>query len=256
MADHLVAQKLRILLLQAQTVIFFILIPVLQLDDQVDGLGLFYALHTEQCLHIDDTDAPQLDEMSRDLRGRADELCLVDPADLHHIIGNQTVAPLDEFQRRLALTDTALTHDKDALAVYVHQHAVNGNTRRQLDAQPVDDLCHHGRGLLIGVKYRTAKLHGQLQEFRIRACQAAEDRTRNFIRKILPVDLDLTLQRHVLQIGILHISHHLHSFLIKMLKISCQLQCRSVNIRNGEPDLGQINVRRQVLKAHCLHKFR
>lgn len=34
------------------------------IDHHVDGLGVLYALHTEQRLHIDNTDTSQLDKMS------------------------------------------------------------------------------------------------------------------------------------------------------------------------------------------------
>ena len=51
-ADHLVAQKFRVLVFQAQSVVLLILAPVLQLDDHVNGLGILNALHTEQGLYI------------------------------------------------------------------------------------------------------------------------------------------------------------------------------------------------------------
>ena len=72
-----------------------ILIPVFQLNDHVDGLRLLDAFHTEQRLHVHDTDAAQLDEMLGNLRGTAYQGVVADLMDLDHVVGNQTVTPLN-----------------------------------------------------------------------------------------------------------------------------------------------------------------
>ena len=45
-----------------------ILLPVFQLDDQIDLLLLLDALDTEQRLHINDADSAQLDKITCDIR--------------------------------------------------------------------------------------------------------------------------------------------------------------------------------------------
>ena len=118
------------------TVVFFIFIPLFQLDDKIDGLGILNTLDTEQGLHIDDTDAAKLDKMPGDIRRSippgSSSLTL---ADLHHIITDKTMASLDQLQSSLALTDTALTCDQNTLAVNIHQYTMNGNTRCKLYTQ-------------------------------------------------------------------------------------------------------------------------
>lgn len=68
MADDLIAQELGILLLQAKAVIFLFPIPLLQFDNQINGLRILDALDSEQCLYINDSDTAQLNKMSCDIR--------------------------------------------------------------------------------------------------------------------------------------------------------------------------------------------
>ena len=68
MAYDPVAKKFCIFLLHTQTVIFSVLVPLLQLDDKVNRLGVLHAFHTEQGLHINDSDAAQFDKMAGDIR--------------------------------------------------------------------------------------------------------------------------------------------------------------------------------------------
>ena len=95
MADHLIAEKLRVAVLQAQPVVLFVLVPVLQLNDHVDILGIFYALNTVQGLHINDTDTSQLDEVLGDIRRTSYQSRVTDFADLYNIIGYKTMSALD-----------------------------------------------------------------------------------------------------------------------------------------------------------------
>src|SRR5699024_4363414 len=141
-SGHPVPQKLRVLLLQTQTVILFIAIPFLQLNHQIDGLSAFYASHTEQCLDIDNPDTPQFDKMAGDVRSGSYQSLIAHFSDFHHIVAHQTMASFYQFQRSLALTDAAFPHDQNAFAIYVYQNPVNGNTRRQLYVHPPDDLSH------------------------------------------------------------------------------------------------------------------
>ena len=60
MADNLVSKELNILFFQAQTVVFFLFVPLFKLDNKVDRLGILYALDTKQRLDVDDTDTAQL----------------------------------------------------------------------------------------------------------------------------------------------------------------------------------------------------
>ena len=102
--------------------------------------------------------------MLRDIRGASHQRILTDSADLHHIIRDKTMPSLDQLQRRLGLTDAALARDQHALAVYVHQHAVHGDTGSQLHIQPADHFRHTGRSSLLAHQDRHAVLDRDLPE--------------------------------------------------------------------------------------------
>ena len=119
MAYDPVAKKFCIFLLHTQTVIFSVLVPLLQLDDKVNRLGVLHALHTEQGLYINDADAPQFDKMLGDVRGASNQGIIADPAYLHHVIRHQTVSPLNQFQGSLALADAAFSHNQHTFTEYI-----------------------------------------------------------------------------------------------------------------------------------------
>ena len=68
MTYDFIAEELCVLLLKSQTVILVILLPVFQLDDQIDLLLLLDSLDTEQRLHVNDADSAQLDKVTCDVR--------------------------------------------------------------------------------------------------------------------------------------------------------------------------------------------
>ena len=103
MAYNLVAKELGILIFHAKAVILLVLIPLLQLDYHVNRLCILYALYTEQRLDIDNADTAKLDEMTGNIRCRTDQGFIADAADLDHIIADETVTALNQFQRCLTL---------------------------------------------------------------------------------------------------------------------------------------------------------
>ena len=121
MAHHLIAQIFVIFFFQSETVVFLLLVPVLQTNDQINILGILNTGDTEQCLHINDSDTTLFDKVFGDIRCGSNKRLITDLADLNSIICNQTMSSLDQFQRRLGLTDAALTGDQDTLAVDIHQ---------------------------------------------------------------------------------------------------------------------------------------
>ena len=85
-ADHFISKEFRVLVFKTEAVIFLILIPLFEFDNHVDGLGVLDALDAKQGLYIDDADPAHLDQVSCDIRGRADKCLVADLADLHHIV--------------------------------------------------------------------------------------------------------------------------------------------------------------------------
>ena len=101
MADHAIAKILRVFLLQAETVIFLVLIPLLQLNNNVNVLRIANTGNTEQSLYIDDSDSPELDKVLGDIRCRAHQGFLGNLADFHNIIADKAVSSFDQLQRCL-----------------------------------------------------------------------------------------------------------------------------------------------------------
>ena len=108
MAHDLVSKVLGVFFMQTETVVFFVAVPLFQFDDKVNRLRILDALNTEQRLDIDDADATKLDEMTRDIRRRADQSDVTDFTQLYNIIAYQTVSTLDQLQCSLTLADAAL----------------------------------------------------------------------------------------------------------------------------------------------------
>jgi hypothetical protein len=55
------------------------------------------------------------------------------------------VTAFDKFQRCLALAYAAVSHHKQALAVYFDKNAVEGRPGREIEVQPPDELGHELR---------------------------------------------------------------------------------------------------------------
>ena len=78
------------------------------------------------------------------------------------------MASFDQLQCSLALSDSALAHDQNALAEYIDQHAVDGDHRSKLDIQPADDFSHENGSRFVYRKGRYLITIAQLQNFRSR----------------------------------------------------------------------------------------
>ena len=133
MAYHLIAQIFGIILFQSQSVVLFVLIPIFQTDDQVNGLGIFYGQCTKQCLDIHDADTTQFNKVFCDIRCRTYQRIITDFTQFYHIISYQTMSSSDQLQGCLGLTDAALTGDQDAFTIDIHQYTVYGDAGGQFD---------------------------------------------------------------------------------------------------------------------------
>ena len=87
------------------------------------------------------------------------------PAQLNRIISDQAVAALDELNGRLALADTGIAQNQDALAVDLDKHAVAGDAGGQLGVQGRDELPHQSGRHLGGHQDRYTVLLGKLHHF-------------------------------------------------------------------------------------------
>ena len=150
--------------------------------------------------------------MSGDIRGGSDKRIIADLANLHHIVRHQTMASADKLQSRLALSDTTFAHDQHTFAVDIHQHAVNGNTRRQLLAEPPNgagDKIRSGHG---SDQNRHTGSLCHIQHSIARLQPPAKYDTRNLALKNLLVNRFHMFFVKLLQIGVFHLSDHLDTF--------------------------------------------
>ena len=76
MTGHFITKELGVFLVESQTVVLFVLVPLFQFDDQINALGLTDAFNTIQSLHINNTDTAKLDEMSVLKQKDAEDLSL------------------------------------------------------------------------------------------------------------------------------------------------------------------------------------
>ena len=255
MAYNSISQEFGIFLFQPQSIIFFIPIPLFQLDHHVDRLVIFYTLHTIQCLDINDTNSTQFNKMPGNIRCCSHQRYIADLTDLYHIIRYQTVSTLDQFQGSLTFADTALPHDQHAFAKYIHQYSVNRYTRCQFFIHPANDLRHEIRSGFFCPEYRHSIDIAQIQQFRIRLCLGSKYNTRYLERYKLLINGKFLLHWNSQQIGILHISYDLYTLISEMIKISCQLKCRTINIRNMYFYLRNVDLRSHILQIHLLYHF-
>ena len=70
MAYDLVSKILRILLMKSQTVVLLVAVPLFQLDNKIDRLGILNTLNTKQGLHINNTNTTKLNKVTCDIRCR------------------------------------------------------------------------------------------------------------------------------------------------------------------------------------------
>ena len=142
MAYNLISKILCIFLMQAETVIFFVSVPLFQFDNQIHRLCILNALNTKQSFDIDNTNTTKFNEMSCDIRCRAHQRHITDFTKFYNIITDKTMSSFDQFQRSLTLANSALTCDQDTFTIYIHKHTMDGNTWCQLYTQPADNLSH------------------------------------------------------------------------------------------------------------------
>ena len=90
----------------------------------------------------------------------------------------------------------------------------------------------------------------RLQEYRIRFQVTAEHNAGHVIGHQLLIRLPAGLVCQSLHISIFHKSNDLQTRGIKMLKISCQLQCRTVDIRLCDLHMFHINLRCEIFQFH------
>ena len=254
-AYHFISQILGVLFLHAEPVVIFIFVPLFEVDDQIYLLAFLYRRHTKEGSDVHDADASKLYKVSRDIRSRADEEFFTYLSDLHHVIGNETVASLYQLQRSFGFTDTAFACYQHAFAVYIHQYSVNGDTGCQSLRQPSDKLGGKLGGNLGHREYGNLSLPGVLQEDFIGLQISAVDKAGDIRGNKPSVYLMPALFRKLLHVAVLREADLLHTVGLIMLKIAGQLHTGTVDIRLGDLDIFKVYLRRNIFKMHFFDYF-
>ena len=146
--------------------------------------------HTEQLLHVDDADTPDLNVVADDLRGRAVQ-GVGNAANLHRVVGHQPVAALEQLDGGFAFADAGIADHQHPLAIDVHQDAVAGDLGGQGPVQIVDDVAGQLHGGLFCPQQGAPVLAGNLHQLRknlhipgmIRAGISQRSRSSNTFRR-------------------------------------------------------------------------
>src|SRR5687767_879926 len=110
-------------LVEPEPLVLLARLPVLQLDDQVNGRALAHRGQAEQVLDVDDADAAQLHVMAQGPFAEPDQLAVGIALDGDLVVRDQAVPAGDEVEGRLALPHSALSDHQHAEPVDLQEHA-------------------------------------------------------------------------------------------------------------------------------------
>ena len=152
------------------------------------------------------------------IRGGADQRGVGNTAHLHGVIGDKAVAALEKLQRCFTFADAGITGEQYALAVNLHQNAVDSGAGRQLQTQLGIELCRHMGGIFRRLEKRNGVLPCQLQKKRAEGKFLRDnDRLRAAGQKALQTAAQ-RFRRKGLQVGKLGASDHIDPCRNKALK--------------------------------------
>ena len=95
----------------------------------------------------------------------------------------------------------------------------------------------------------------QLQKFPRHLHIAAEHNTRHFVGHDPSHHLCAVIHALVFHICVFHMPDDLNPVMIKIIKKTCQLQRRTVDIRLGDLDVFQFHLRSEALQIHLVNTF-
>ena len=105
-ARNLDAEYIRSLVVESETVVHLVVLPGLEIDDEIDLLGLLYRSHTEEAANVYYSYSAKLNVVSDELGCLTYECGRRNALDLYGIVGDKSVTSLDKLYRGLALTDS------------------------------------------------------------------------------------------------------------------------------------------------------
>ena len=150
------------------------------------------------------------------------------------------MAALDKLNGRLALADTGVAQNQDALAVNLDKHAVAGDAGGQLSVQGRDELPHQGGRHLGGHQDRHTVLLGKLHHFGKRLHAAAQHHGGRLEGEELFQMGVAQGSGQFIQIGHLGQADDLDAFAVKVFVVTGQQDARTVDL--GGCDLNFIQL--------------
>ncbi len=150
--------------------------------------------------------------------------------DLHRVVGDEAVAPLDQLDGRLALAHAAFAQQQQSLAVDLHQHAVAGDPGGQLHLQPADAGGHELGGVPVGEQNRGPVLLGHLQALGVGLGLVADHQGRDAGGEHAGKGLPPLVGGQAVQIGGLHHAHHLEPLGHEVVVKAGELEAGAVDV--------------------------
>ena len=161
-------------------------------------------------------------------------------AQLDGIVGDETVAALDQLDGGLAFADAGIAQNKDAFAVDFHQHAVAGDAGSQLFIQRGDEHAHQGGGHLGRHQNRHTVLFAVLHHLRQRLHAAAQHHSRRLKGEKLFQMGFAQGGGQFIQIGHLGQTDDLDALAVKIFIVTGQQDARAVHLRCRDLNLFQL----------------
>src|SRR6202022_4380911 len=124
-----------------------ILVPLLELHDDLDAFLLADGANTEDSWNVDQADTTNLHVVPLHLVAAADQHIVAALADDYKIVSHQPVSPLDEIEDAFRLTDSTHAREKEADTENVGERAVKRGGRSELHLQHRFDSPIEFRGL-------------------------------------------------------------------------------------------------------------
>src|SRR5688572_2688737 len=203
------------------------LVPLLELNDDLDALLLSYGANAEDRLHVDQADAAYLHVMPSELVPAADQDVVPSSSRDDEIVGDEAVTSLDEIEHALRLANPALTDEQEPDTEHVSERAVNRREGRELlGDNRLDARVELGR-LQLGAQNRNARLASDLRELGGQPLPLRHEETGDGKREELLEHLTTarTVQRR--EVGDLRFAEDLNAIVRKSRRVPGEHQSRT-----------------------------
>src|SRR5882757_5299455 len=124
-------EQLRVLLIEPGAVVLARVVPIFELHHHFDALLLAHRADAEQLFDVDQSDAANLHVMPRNLVPAPDQHVVAAAREVHDVVRDEPVTPLDQVEHALALADSRPAAKQQPDAEDVGQGAVHRRAGRE-----------------------------------------------------------------------------------------------------------------------------